>query len=107
MIKSSLLRLESAYKIHKTEEDHFRFDSEEQLYKPIYEHVDLHPMLRDYSGELGVLGRDHFDVFWAAPKFMNGLLMVILEFSKMDKQLMEMKIICEEMITKIDSESRL
>lgn len=103
-IKNGLLRLESNYKENKAEEDHFRFDSEELLYKPLYEHVDLNPMLRDYMGITGVLDRDHFDVFFTDPKFKNGFLMVILELSKLNEQLEEMKRICNDLIAEIDAE---
>jgi hypothetical protein len=103
-IKSSLLRLESADKAAKAEENHFRFDSEELLYKPLYAQVDLHPMLRDYTGEAKVLTPSHFDVFRKDPRFKNGFLMVILEFSKMNEQLQEMKTICEKLIVEIDAE---
>jgi len=103
-IKSSLLKLESDYKANKAEEDHFRFDSEELLYKPMYDQIDLHPMLRDYMGETGVLVQEHFDVYRTDPRFKNGFLMVILECSKMNEQLEEMKGICEELITEIDAE---
>ncbi|MBC8367628.1 hypothetical protein H8E52_09485 [bacterium] len=103
-IKSSLLRLESAYTANKAEEDHYRFDSEELLYKPLYHQVDLHPMLRDFTGETGVLSWDHFEVFMTDPRFKNGFLMVILELSKLNEQLEEMKGICMDLITEIDAE---
>ncbi len=103
-VKFSLLRLESAYKTNKAEEDHFRFDSEELLYKPLYELADLHPMLRSYGGEAGVLTPEYFDIYRTDPRIKNGFLMAILEFSVMNEQLAEMKGICEELIAEIDVE---
>ncbi len=103
-IKSSLLRLESVFKANKAEEDHFRFDAEELLYKPVYELMDLHPMLRAYGGEPGALPPDYFDAYRTDPRIKNGFLMAILEFSVMNEQLTEMRRICEGLIGEIDGE---
>lgn len=103
-IKSSLLKLESAYKENKAEEDHLRFDSEELLFKPIYENVDLHPMLRAVGGEADALSPDHFEIYKTDPRYKNGFLMAILEFTKLNEQLEEMKEICEDLIVEIDAE---
>lgn len=103
-IKSSLLRMESVFKANKAEEDHFRFDAEELLYKPIYELLDLHPMLRAYGGEAGALPPGYFDAYRTDPRIKNGFLMAILEFTVMNEQLAEMKGICEELIAEIDGE---
>ena len=54
-IKTSLLVLESLYKQAKAEEDHFRFDSEEIIYKPVYELMDLGPSLDVHMGQDVVL----------------------------------------------------
>ncbi len=103
-IKSALLRLEAAYKANKAEEDHFRFDAEELLYKPLYEMLDLHPMLRAYGGEAGALTPAYFDVYKTDPRIKNGFLMAILEFSVLNEQLVEMRGMCESLIQEIDME---
>ncbi len=90
-IKSLLLNLESLYKQTKAEEDHFRFDSEEIIYKPIYEIMDLNPMLKNYMDESQPLSRELFGTFFTDTRIKNGFLMAILEFSKMNAQLEEMK----------------
>lgn len=103
-IKSGLLRLEAAYKEHKAEEDHLRFDAEQLLYLPIYEQVDLHPMLRTYGGEAGALPPDQFDVYFTDPRIKNGFLMAILEFGKLNDQLAGMRELCEGLMGAIDGE---
>lgn len=103
-IKSSLLRLESAYKKNKAEEDHFRFDAEELLYKPLYEQVDLHPLLIDFESEAGILPQTHVGAYRLDPRFKSGFLMAILELSKLNEQLGEMRGICNDLVDSIDAE---
>ncbi len=103
-IKSFLFRLEAAYQENKAEEDHLRFDAEELLYKPLYEQLDLGPMLRAYMGEADALSPDSFDPFREDPRIKNGFHLAILEFSKLNEQLEGMKTICLDLIVEIDRE---
>lgn len=103
-IKATLLRLESANDENRAEEDHFRFDAEELLYKPLYPTVDLHPMLRSFAGEEDALSAEFYQAIQRDPRFKNGFLMVILEFGKMNEQLTAMKQLCHELIAEIDRE---
>jgi hypothetical protein len=103
-IKSTLLNLESLYKQTKAEEDHFRFDSEELIYKPLYNLMDLHPILKKHMGENVVLTPELYGDFFTDKRVKNGFLMVILEFSKMNGQLEEIKALSEQLIATIDEE---
>ncbi len=101
-IKSGLLRLQSAAEANKAEEDHLRFDAEQLLYLPIYTQVDLHPLLRAFEGEKGVLTPDHFAAFHQDPRFKNGFLMAIIEFSILNGQMEQMMLMCQDLIAAID-----
>ncbi len=98
-IKNMLLDIESLYKRMKSEEDHYRFDTEELIYKPLYEMMDLHPMVNNFqykltNGTVGkniILKEDYFEDFLQNTKLKNGFVMTILEFSTMNAQMMEMK----------------
>ncbi len=103
-VKSHLFRLEAAYLVNKAEEDHLRFDAEELLYKPLYEQLDLGPMLRDFMGETDALAPGHFDPFWVDPRIKNGFHLAILELSKLNEQLEGMRGICQDLIAEIDAE---
>ena len=48
-IKNALLDIDSQYKKLKAEEDHFRFDTETLLYKPLYRILDLNPAVINYT----------------------------------------------------------
>ena len=94
-----LLDIESLYKRMKSEEDHYRFDTEELIYKPLYEMMDLHPMVNNFQYKLsnGSVGKNiqlkesYFKDFLQSTKLKNGFVMTILEFSTMNAQMMEMK----------------
>jgi len=103
-IKSLLLNLESLYKQTKAEEDHFRFDSEEIIYKPIYSIMDLHPTLKMHIGQDVELSRENFGTFFVDTRVKNGFLMAILELSKMNGQLEEMTRITEDLLSIINRE---
>ena len=98
-IKNMLLDIESLYKRMKSEEDHYRFDTEELIYKPLYEMMDLHPMVNNFQYKLsnGAVGKNiqlkesYFEDFLQSTKLKNGFVMTILEFSTMNAQMMEMK----------------
>ncbi|MEQ8927961.1 MAG: DUF6090 family protein [Fulvivirga sp.] len=103
-IKTQLLNLESMFMETKGEEDHFRFDSEEIIYKPLYNLVDLHPSLRKYGGEDVELNYEMYKNYFADIRVKNGFLMVILELSKMNGQLAQMKEVSQQLIKTIDLE---
>jgi len=103
-IKSMLLNLESLYKQTKAEEDHFRFDTEELIYKPLYSLVNLSPILRQSMGAEVEFSKDMFGNFFTDKRVKNGFWMVIVEFSTMNGQLQKMKEVSENLIEIIDRE---
>jgi hypothetical protein len=103
-IKTSLLVLESLYKQAKAEEDHFRFDSEEIIYKPVYELMDLGPTLDMYMGKDVTLRQEDFEPYFADLRVKNGFLMVLIEFSTMNRQLKEISELSDRLIGMIDQE---
>jgi hypothetical protein len=103
-IKTNLLNLESSLQRLKAEEDHFRFDSEEIIYPPLYEHVDLHPIIKKYIGQDVVLSTELYKDYFADKRVKNGFLMAIMEFSTMTAQLRERKQTTKYIIEMIDQE---
>jgi len=111
-IKTSLLDIELLYKIMKSEEDHYRFDTETALYKPLYELMDLRPMVANYeyrvtngaSGEDVDLSGGYFDDFLQSTVIKNGFVMTVLELSKLNGQMQEIQHRTEELILLIDEE---
>jgi hypothetical protein len=103
-IKTSLLMLESLYKQAKAEEDHFRFDSEEIIYKPVYALMDLGPTLDMYMGKEVELRQKDFDPYFADVRVKNGFLMVLVEFSTMNAQLQEIGEMSERLVAMVDRE---
>ncbi len=111
-IKSMLLNIESLYKKLKSEEEHYRFDTEELIYRPLYEMMDLNPMVNNFQYKLsnGTAGRDitltadYYKKFLASTKIKNGFVMTILEFSTMNAQMLEMKNMSLKLINLIDKE---
>ena len=72
------------------------------LYLPIYTQVDLHPLLRAFEGEEGVLTPEHFAALPQDPRFKNGFLMAIIEFSILNGLMEQMMLMCQDLITVID-----
>lgn len=111
-IKNLLLDIESLYKKMKSEEDHYRFDTEELIYKPLYNTMDLVPMISNFeyratngaSGNFKPLPDDYFNSFLSDSRIKNGFMMTILEFSTMNGQMEEMKQMSLELIRQIDRE---
>lgn len=101
-IKNNLFELESQYKQLKAEEDHWRFDSEELVFKPAYNTLDFQLILRDHGGEHDVLSREVFKEFFASRKIKNGYAMATVEFGIMNGMLRKMKKIINELIGLID-----
>jgi hypothetical protein len=103
-VKTSLLVLESLFKQAKAEEEHFRFDAEELIYKPVYELMDLEPTLNIYMGKEVVMRQEDYAPYFADNRVKNGFLMATLEFSTMNRQLSEVRKISEELTGMIDRE---
>jgi len=103
-IKTQLLNLDAMLQRLKAEEDHFRFDSEEIIYPPLYEQVDLHPLIKKISGEDVELTMEMYEDYFNDMRVKNGFLMTILEFSTMTEQLKERKQTTESLISMIDKE---
>lgn len=109
-IKKKLLDIESLYKKMKSEEDHFRFDTETLIYEPLYELMDLNPLVNNFEYRVsnGQSGRDmpltseYFGEYLKNTKLKNGFVMTVLEFNTMNGQMLEMKQMTEELIALID-----
>jgi hypothetical protein len=111
-IKTMLLDLESLYKKMKSEEDHFRFDTETLIYEPLYELMDLQQLVNNFeykasggeSGEEVILTAEFFEGYLKSQKLKNGFAMTILEFGTINGQMREMKRMSEVLIASIDME---
>jgi len=99
-----LFDLESNYKQLKAEEDHWRFDAEELVFKPAYSTLDFQLVLRDHRGEHDILNREVFSEFFASRKVKNGYVMATVEFGIMNGMLKNMKKIIDELILLIDKD---
>ncbi len=113
-IKTQLLDIEALYVKMKSEEDHYRFDSETALYKPIYELLDTEAMTADYAyrasggraGHKGALTSANFEPMLKSRTIKNGFVMTILEYGTMNTQMAEMRERCRKLIAVIDAEIR-
>ncbi len=113
-IKHGLLDLESQYKKMKSEEDHFRFDAETLLYIPLYESMDLNPIVLDatylasngQAGKDGLLTAQSFEGYLKNRLLKNGFVMTTLEFQIMNDQMREMKILSQALMNEIDVEMK-
>ena len=111
-IKDGLLDIEAMYRKLKGEEDHFRFDSETLLYRPLYITTDLGPMLQDYTfrmskgreGSADALHPRDFDPVLHNLEAKNGFWMAILEFDSMNGQMREMRDRSRQLLADIDAE---
>lgn len=111
-IKNILLDLESLYKKMKSEEDHFRYDTEKLIYEPLYRMMDLNPMVNNFeyrlsegrSGRNLTLSENYFDSFLKNIELKNGFVMTILEFGVMNNQMNSMKQMSQTLIEVIDRE---
>lgn len=96
----------------KIEEDHYRFDTEELIYKPLYSTMDLNPLVNNLqyqmsggqAGQNVVLDASYFKDFFKNTKLKNGFLMTIFEFDKMNGQMTEMKSMTDSLVWVIDRE---
>ena len=111
-IKSKLLDIEATYKKMKSEEDHYRFDTEKLIYEPLYEMMDLNPLVQNYvfqesKGQAGkdvVLTSQYFEAYLKNTKLKNGFVMTILELETMNGQMQALKAQSEALIVSIDEE---
>jgi len=111
-IKTRLLDIESLYKKMKSEEDHFRFDTEKLIYEPLYELMDLQQLVNNFeyrvsggkSGKDVILTAAYFEDYLNSQKLKNGFAMTILEFGTMNEQMRMMKQMSGELIASIDSD---
>ena len=111
-IKNTLLELDSEYKKLKAEEDHFRFDAETLLYKPVYRLLDLNPAVINYTfhvtngnaGENIKLNEEQYKILLSDLQHKNGFVMAVYEFTVMNNELSHMKETSEKLINLIDKE---
>ena len=111
-IKDGLLDIEAMYRKLKGEEDHFRFDSEVLLYRPLYATTDLGPMIEEYAfrmskGQAGrgdVLQARDFGPVLQNLEAKNGFWMTILEFDSMNEQMRAMRDRSKTLLRDIDAE---
>jgi len=111
-IKNILLNIESLYKKMKSEEDHFRFDTEKLIYEPIYALMDLSPLVNNFAynasngnaGKNVILSKDYYKEYLNNTMIKNGFLMAVLEFGVMNDQMREMNRMSEELIRMIELE---
>jgi hypothetical protein len=111
-IKKHLLDIEAVYKKLKSEEAHYRFDTEKNIYEPVYKLMDLNPMVNDFmyqisegkQGKTGVLSSEYYADFFESTLLKNGFILTILEFNKMNEQMTEMITISDKLIVLIDIE---
>jgi hypothetical protein len=111
-IKSILLNMETLYKVMKDQEAHFRYDAELLLYAPSYNMMDMNSIVQNYTYKVtnGTMGEDRdlsqqeFDNMLKDNKQKNGFVMAAYEFSAMNSQFRQMKLMCNKLIVLIDHE---
>lgn len=111
-IKTGLMDLESLYKKMKSEEDHFRYDTEKLIYEPLYELMDLQKIVGNFefvasgglSGQEVTLDAAFYEDYLQSQKLKNGFSMAILEFSTMNAQMTAMREKSQELIVAIGEE---
>ena len=99
----------------KSEEDHYRFDTEKLIYEPLYEMMDLNPLVQNYvfqesKGQAGkdvVLTSQYFEAYLKNTKLKNGFVMTILELETMNGQMQALKAQSEALIVSIDEEMKV
>ncbi len=111
-IKSLLLSLDSDYELLKSEEAHFRFDAEELLYGPLYELLDMNPMVDNFewkisggnAGKNSALSTKSYQRLLSDLKVKNGFVMTKLEFGIMNGMMAGIRNKSELLIHIIDRE---
>jgi len=100
------------YKVTKDEEEHFRFDSEELLYKPYFNKIDCYPLVENFKYQVsnGQIGKNIPISKIEINKMLNdliqknGFVMAEFEFTALKSQFQNMKKICEDAIELINAE---
>lgn len=113
-IKRQLLNVEALYGKMKSEEDHYRFDTETALYKPLYDIADTEAMIADLeyrtsggkSGRAGAVTPETFRPVLGNMTMKNGFVLTILEYQTMNGQMTELRDRCMRLIRDIDADIR-
>jgi hypothetical protein len=111
-IKNNLMDIESLHIKMKNEEDHYRFDSEQLIYGPLYQNIDLTPVIDNFEYQLseGQAGHDiqlsaeNFQNYLSNTQLKNGFRMTILEFETLNAQMTAIKEKSLHLIELIDEE---
>lgn len=111
-IMNTLLDLELDYKKMKSEEDHYRFDTEKTFYEPQYKYVDINILVENYTytasgGKLGKnieLPEAMMNEVVNSMELKNGFALSILEFDKMNGQMKKLIVMSERLIDLINNE---
>lgn len=110
-VKRDLLEIEALYGKMKSEEDHYRFDTETALYKPLYDVMDTEAVTADaeFAMSGGKSGRRAVTAETFAPMLRNntiksGFVMTILEYGTMNEQMKELRGRCSSLIAVIDAD---
>jgi len=96
----------------KYEEEHFRYDAELLLYEPSFNMMDMNDIVQNYTYKVtnGAMGEDRelsieeFGNMLNDKKQKNGFVMAAYEFGAMNRQSIEMKAMCNQLIELIDNE---
>jgi hypothetical protein len=111
-IKKRMLDINLLYKKYKAEEDHFRFDTENNIYKPLYANIDLNPIINngEYYFNQGKSGThmpfadDFFVEFLHNQNVKNGFVLAVLEFTTLNGHMQKMINESQQLIKAIDVE---
>jgi hypothetical protein len=111
-IKNGLLNLESINNNLKLTEEHFRYDTENLLYEPVFELLDMYPTVESFSfhvsnGAQGIdkeLPRKDFEALIKSKKHKNGMALAIYELEAMRTTFENMKSLVTALITLIEEE---
>jgi hypothetical protein len=96
----------------KDQEAHFRYDAELLLYAPSYNMMDMNSIVQNYTYKVTNgsmcedrdLSQQEFDNMLKDNKQKNGFVMAAYEFSAMNSQFRQMKLMCNKLIVLIDHE---
>lgn len=113
-IKTQLLEIEALYVKMKSEEDHYRFDVETTLYRPVYDLLDTEAMTADFAwrmsggkeGRAGAVTAATFEPLLQSRTIKNGFVLTILEYGTMNAQMAEMRERCRKLLEIVDREIR-
>lgn len=113
-ISHQLLDIEALYQKMKSEEDHYRYDTEKLIYEPIYRLMDLEPLVDEYAFQMsgGKAGRRveltpaQFDAYFKSVELKNGFVMTVLELDTMNGQMSDLRAKCQALIASIDEEMK-